>query len=292
MRQIGTFPDRSAAERLQDHLIANRMPCSLDESDAGYGIWIHDDDHLPAAKTALEHFQQHPDDERYRTARAKADALLREQAADRKAARKNTVRMATRWDRGGAGETPLTFGIIIICLFVFVETWMMSDEHGLVEQLMFSKDGTWNAILRENEWWRLVSPSILHFTIFHIAFNMIGWYQLAGWIEQRKGTAYLFMLMIATALSTDLLQFWSGGWSFGGMSGVVYGLFAYVWVKGKLDPGDGFSIHPSIATNYLIFYLLCWINVFGNVANFGHFGGLLAGITIGALSAMARNRRR
>lgn len=292
MRQIGTLPDRQAAERLQDYLIANRMPCSLDESDAGYGLWIHDDDHIPTAKTALEHFQQHPDDERYRSARAQADALLRTQAADRKAARKNQVRMSQRWDNGGAGAMPLTIGIALICLFVFVETNLMHDEQGLSELLFFSKDGTWRAILQDNEWWRLISPSILHFGIMHIAFNLIGWYQLAGMIELRKGSGYLFMLTILTALATDLLQFQFGGVWFGGMSGVVYGLFAYVWVKGKLDPGDGMGIHPSAAVNYLIFYVLCWFNVFGRVANFGHFGGLLMGIMIGVISASARNWRR
>lgn len=292
MRQIGTLPDRAAAEQLQDFLIAQRMPCSLDESDAGYGLWIHDDDHLDAAKTVLEHFRQHPEDDRYRNARTQADALLREKAAARKAARKNTVRMSQRWDSGGSGALPLTLGMMLICLFVFVETNLRGDESGFQELLMFSRDGSWKAIVQDGEWWRLVSPSILHFGIFHVAFNLIGWYQLAGTIELRKGTTYLFALMISTALATDILQFLSGGWRFGGMSGIVYGLFAYVWVKGKLDPGDGFGIHPTVATNYLLFYVLCWFNVFGRVANFGHFGGLLMGVIFATVSAMVRNRRR
>ncbi len=291
MRQIGTIADRRAAERLQDYLIAKRIPCSLDESDAGYGLWIHDDDHIPAAKTILEHFQQHPDDERYRSARAQADALLRAQAADRKAARRNTVQMSRRWDRGGAGEMPLTLGIMLICLFVFVETEFMGDQQGFRDLLLMSKDGTWKAILREHEWWRILSPSILHFGIMHILFNMIGWWQLAGFIEHRKGTGYLFMLTILTALATNWLQFqYSNPW-FGGMSGVVYGLFAYVWVKGKLDPGDGMGIVPSAAVNYLVFYVLCWLGVFGGIANFGHTGGLLMGVICGSLSALFRNRR-
>jgi GlpG protein len=61
--------------------------------------------------------------------------------------------------------------------------------------------------------------------------------------------------------------------------------------KGKLDPGDGMGVPPSTAVNALVFFLLCWIGVFGNVANFGHAGGLLMGITIGAISAMLRRQR-
>lgn len=292
MRQIGTIAELRAAQRLQDYLIAQGTTCSLDESDAGYGVWIHDDDYVPAAKVVLEHFLAHPDDERYLTARAKADALLREQAAQRKAARQNTVAMSRRWEQRGGGDLPLTVGMVLVCLMVFVDTEFMADERGFRELFFFSKDGTWNAILKDNEWWRLLSPSILHFGPMHILFNMIGWWQLAGMIEQRKGTLYLLLLMLSTALTTDVLQFSCASPWFGGMSGVVYGLFAYAWVKGKLDPGDGIGVNPAAAVNYLVFYLLCWIGAFGRVANYGHAGGLLMGITVGCLSAWWRNRRR
>ncbi len=291
MRQIGTIADLRAAQRLQDYLIAQGTACSLDESDAGYGVWVHDDDHVPAAKVVLEHFLANPEDERYLTARAKADALLREQAAERKAARKNTVAMSRRWEQRGAGDLPLTFGMILVCLMVFVDTEYMGNERGFFELFLISKDGTWKAILEEHQWWRLFSPSLLHFGPFHILFNLIGWWQLGGLIEQRKGTGYLLILTLLTALAGDLLQFQFVHFMFGGLSCVVYGLFAYVWVKGKLDPGDGMGIIPSAAVNYLVFYMLCWLGVFGPIANFGHTGGMLMGVTIGCLSAWWRNRR-
>lgn len=292
MRQIGTIAELRAAQRLQDYLIAQGTTCSLDESDAGYGVWIHDDDQIPAAKATLEHFLTHPDDERYLTARAKADALLREQAAQRKAARQNTVAMSRRWEQRGAGDLPFTFGIILICLVVFVDTFFMANEGGFIELLLFSKDTTWNAIFRDHEYWRLVSPSVLHGGILHILFNLLGWYQLGGMVEQRKGTTYLFVLTLLTALATDLLQFAFVKEPFAGLSGVVFGLFGYVWMKGKLDPDDGMGVPPSTVINALVFYLLCWIGAFGRIANYGHAGGLLMGITIGCLSAWWRNRRR
>lgn len=292
MRQIGTIADLRAAQRLQDYLIAEGTVCSLDESEAGYGVWVHDDDHIPQAKAALEHFLAHPDDERYLTARAKADALLRAQAAERKAARKNTVAMSGRWDRNVTGEIPLTFGVILICLVVFVDTYFMENEGGFWQLLLISKDGTWKAIVQEYELWRLISPSVLHGGPVHILLNLLGWYQLGGMVEQRKGTAYLLMLTLLTALAADLLQFTLVSGPFVGLSGVVFGIFGYVWVKGKLDPGDGMGVPPSTVINALVFYLLCWIGAFGNIANYAHTGGLLMGITIGCLSAWWRNRRR
>lgn len=291
MRQIGTIADLRAAQRLQDYLIAQGTTCSLDESDVGYGVWIHDDDHIPNAKVTLEHFLAHPNDERYLTARAKADALLREQAAQRRVARQNTVPMTRRWEQGGAGGVPLTFGIILACLIVFVDTYFMNNEGGFFGLLLFSKDGTWKAILEEHEYWRLLSPSILHGGPLHILFNLLGWYQLAGMVEQRKGTGYLLMLTVLTALATDVLQFTFVKRPFVGLSGVVFGVFGYVWVKGKLDPGDGMGVPPATVVNALVFYLLCWIGAFGNIANYGHTGGLLMGVTIGCLSALWRNRQ-
>lgn len=291
MRQIGTIADFEAAQRLQDYLIAEGAACSLDEADDGYGVWIHDDDRIPAAKAALEHFLAHPNDERYLTARTRADTRLKEQAAQRKAARRNTVSMSRRWDSGGAREIPLTFGIILICLFVFVETYLMGDEAGFYPLLLFSTDGTWKAILEDHQYWRLLSPSIMHGNVFHILFNLLGWYQLAGMVEQRKGSGYLLILTVMTALSTDILQFTFVKRPFLGLSGVVFGIFGYAWMKGKLDPADGIGVPPSTVVNALVFYLLCWIGAFGNIANFGHMGGLLMGVTIGCLSAWWRNRR-
>ena len=59
------------------------------------------------------------------------------------------------------------------------------------------------------------------------------------------------------------------------MSGVVYGLFGYVWIKSKLDPGDGFQIDPTIAMIMFVFFVICFTGIFGGVANWAHAGGLV-----------------
>ncbi len=303
MRQIGLIPAVEEAERFQDYLIAQGIKCSLDVEETGYAVWVHNDDQLAAAKTALAEFLANPQDERYRDARKQADALLREQAAQRKAARRNMVAMSQHWSRPASAAAPLTVGLLLICVLVFAQTEYVEPsmarqrvefgdvEDGLAGRLMISTDGTWRAILEDREWWRLLTPSILHFGIMHIVFNMMWWWRLGGMIELRKGTPAFLGLVIVTALATDLLQFQFAGWRFGGMSGVVYGLIGYAFVKGKLDPSDGIDLDRQSAAMALFFYVICWTGALGPIANFGHAGGLLAGITCGCLSAAWRYRR-
>ena len=53
------------------------------------------------------------------------------------------------------------------------------------------------------------------------------------------------------------------GPAFGGMSGVVYGLFGYVWVKTRLDPADGFRLDPMVAMIMFGFFIICFTGMFG-----------------------------
>ena len=303
MRQIGLIPAVEDAERFQDFLIAQGIKCSFDVEATGYAVWVHDDDQIPAAKSALAEFQANPQDARFREARKQADALLREQAALRKAARRQMVSMSQHWSRPASAAAPLTVGLLMICVVVFAQTEFVEPsmerqrsefgarEDGLAERLMISTDGTWRAIFQDHEWWRLLTPSILHFGIMHIVFNLMWWWRLGGMIEQRKGTPAFFGLVLATALATDLLQFQFSSWRFGGMSGIVYGLIGYAFVKGKLDPADGIDLDRRSAALALFFYVICWTGALGPIANFGHAGGLLAGITCGSLSAVWRRWR-
>lgn len=303
MRQIGLIPAVEDAERFQDYLIAQGIKCSLDVEETGYAVWVHDDDRIPEAKGALAEFQADPQAARFREARKQADAVLREQAAQRKAARRNTVSMSQHWSRPASASAPLTVGLLLICVVVFAQTEFVEPaqyyqqtelgepEEGLAARLMFSTDGTWRAIVEDREWWRLLTPSILHFGPLHLIFNLMWWWRLGGMIELRKGTPVLFGLVIVTALATDLLQFQFSGWRFGGMSGVVYGLIGYAFVKGKLDPADGIELDRQSIAMALFFYVICWTGLLGNVANFGHAGGLIAGITCGSLSAAWRQWR-
>jgi GlpG protein len=70
------------------------------------------------------------------------------------------------------------------------------------------------------------------------------------------------------------------------MSGVVYGLFGYIWMKSRFEPLANMSISPNTVTIMLVWLVACWVGVIEklagiNVANWAHGAGLVAGMVIG-----------
>ena len=109
--------------------------------------------------------------------------------------------------------------------------------------------------------WRVFTPIFLHFHNFHILFNMYWLHNLGSQIEKIKGAKFFISFVLIIALVSNLTQFFFNGPAFGGMSGVVYGLFGYVWIKTRLDPADGFQLDPTIAIIMFGFsHLFHWSN--------------------------------
>lgn len=139
--------------------------------------------------------------------------------------------------------------------------------------------------------WRLFTPIIIHFGILHIVFNMIWLYQLGSAIEQRQTIKRMAVLVVVIALLSNLAQYFWSGPSFGGMSGVVYGLLAYIWVQGKYNPRAGLGLDQNIAIMMLIWFIICWMGLIGNIANMAHTIGLVTGAILGLLYSPMRNLR-
>jgi GlpG protein len=287
MRHIGTIPDPRLAERFQDFLIAQGTKCRLDDEVDGTAVWIYDDDRVPAARQQLAEFLAQPDSSRYREARDQASAVLREEAARRKQARRNTVHLSQQWSRPPVAQAPITVAILVACIYLFVETWFLKDQRGLMALLFISDDGGWTAIQR-GEYWRLFTPALMHGGAIHILFNMLWWWDLGLPIESRRGSLRFLLLVLTLAGVSNVLQFVFAGPWFLGMSGVVFGLFGYVWVKGKLDPADGLGISNQSAMWMLVWFFACWFGMVGRIANWAHTGGLVMGVILGCLSALWR----
>ena len=140
--------------------------------------------------------------------------------------------------------------------------------------------------------WRLFTPIIIHFGIMHIAFNLLWLYQLGSAIEQRQNTKRMMILVIVTALLSNLAQYLWAGPIFGGMSGVVYGLLAYVWAQGKYNPGAGIGLNQATTAMMLIWFVVCWLGLVGNIANMAHTIGLVCGVILGLIYSPQLWRKR
>lgn len=297
MRTIGNLPDEAQARRFGDYLVAHGIRNEVEpDADAAWTVWIMDEDQVTAALAGLERFRADPDAEEFRNARSAA-AKAREAEAQEMADYRRRVR--TRQSLfpklGGYGVGPLTFGLIFLCIAVAVYSKLGYDRESLKGLFLADPEnanGTFLPEVRAGDYWRLISPIFIHFGPLHLLFNMMWLYQLGCMIEARRGTFQLALLVTVTGTCPMLAQYLASGPGYvGGMSGVVYGLAGYVWMRGKYDRASGLYLDAQSIQWLLIWLVICYSKLVGNVANTAHIAGLVIGVVWGRVSAYFASRR-
>ena len=112
----------------------------------------------------------------------------------------------------------------------------------------------------------------------HLIFNMMWLYQLGSMIEARKSSLFLFFFIAVSALLSNVAQYALHGPSFLGMSGVVYALAGYIWIRGKYNPASGLYLDRQSVAILLIWLVVCYTGIMGPIANTAHVVGLLTGM--------------
>ena len=302
MRQLGTLPTQDQTRRLVDYLLTEGIATRAEEDGDDWLIWVISEDDFERARHEFADFQASPESDRYQGREQQAEELRAEKRARVQQAKENLTVV-----RSGAQEPlsakarriPITFALILICVATALWTSLGDNAnsdffHFVSERHQY--DNEWNpqdpvdatVDVRNGQIWRLVSPIFLHLGGLHLLFNMMWFYQLGGQIEMRKGRVKYLLLILALAVFSNLVQVYVSRYPFfGGMSGVVYGLFGYIWMKSRFDPTDRLFIHPSTVTMMMIWFVICFAPGM-NVANGGHGGGLALGAAIGYLSSQMR----
>ncbi|HAH43923.1 MAG TPA: hypothetical protein DCM07_03540, partial [Planctomycetaceae bacterium] len=205
------------------------------------------------------------------------------------------VNVRETWNQPFTSRCPVTAMLIGVSVVVYL--FMQTNEYGeqIRQALSISSFQTSGNMIRyspylldirEGEVWRLVTPIFIHFRgswglPLHLLFNCFMTYQLGGAIEMNRGSTKLVLLVLLAAIPSNLAQFYWSGPSFGGLSGVVYGMFGYMWMKSQFDPQSSFNIPPNMVVILIGWFFLCMTGVMGPVANLAHAGGLGMGMLIG-----------
>ncbi len=178
---------------------------------------------------------------------------------------------------------PLTMAILTVSVLVYLLMNLISPQSIIAPLLISEYIRPMLPEIFDGQYWRLFTPMFLHFSIFHIVFNMLWIWELGRLIEWRQGMAMLGLLTLVVSVVSNLAQYFVSGPMFGGMSGVIYGYFGYVWIQGMSNPAFGVRLNPAIIKLMLGWFLLCWSGIleklFGlDIANTAHSTGLLSGI--------------
>jgi GlpG protein len=199
----------------------------------------------------------------------------------------------------------VTAGVLLLCLLVAGVTSLGDNlaTIGWFTFLPFQVQGEYlyftglTQSLEQGQWWRLVSPMLLHFGVLHLAMNGMWFWELGRRIELRQGPGMLLGLTLLFSLVSNLAQHLSSGPGlFGGLSGVLYGLLGHVWLYHWLAPNPLFKLPRGVLAMMLIWLLVCLSGVvgklgFGEIANAAHVGGLLIGCLTGLLGGMIARRK-
>ncbi len=191
---------------------------------------------------------------------------------------------------GEALEVAVTYLLVGLSVLATVGTWF--GENGPVfELLLISTRWSGLAEIHDGQLWRLITPAFVHLSLMHIVFNMLWLWDLGGKIEQGLGRIMLLIFFLVTASMSNLAQFTVSGPLFGGMSGVVYGLLGFVWMHSRYNPFFFYYLHRPVVWMMLIWYVVCFTGLVGNIANTAHTTGLVIGIVWGYVHATLMRRR-
>jgi GlpG protein len=173
---------------------------------------------------------------------------------------------------------PLTIAILVICCLLFFLS--LSNNRILFSYFSFS-----NYIsppmyeISKGEIWRLVTPIFLHQGFFHVLFNMYWLFRLGSLIEKNYTKAYL-LLILFTAILSNLCFYFVSGPAFLGFSGVNYGFIGFLWALSELDPFAKIRIDFGTFQFFFVWFGICLVlSLVGfPIANTIHGVGALSGI--------------
>lgn len=297
MRSIGRLHDERQAATLVDYLLTLNIRTKVDRIQnpdiaTSWEVWVLDEDRREAAKEAFEAFRAEPYAEKFLAAsktaeRMRRDEIEREYETRRKYAEANRNAPANR-----ARRRPVTMTLFLLSVLVFIMTDGADPTKGAaVMQKLFISGRNYGVYdfanldeVREGQWWRLVTPIFLHLGPVHIVCNMVGLIAFGTQIEARRGSLKLLLMTLLFAVIPNLLQYRMEGPAFGGMSGVLYGFFGYVWMKSHYEPESGLHIEPFAAVMMCVWFMLgvtydVWPLI--RMANWAHGGGLALGLLCG-----------
>ena len=291
MRSIGQIDLESDARRFSDFLYVQRIPNEIERSSEGrWDVWVHSDDDLTQAAEWLNVFRKNPAHPQFDAVKQAEELRASAAAAQERFEKKLRTRgdLFRRFAAYGLG--PITAILIAVCVYVFIYS-KLGDDIQRVQKLLFSEHRAAHDLgqrllgsseIRSGEAWRLLTPMFLHFSIIHILFNMLWLRDLGGMIETLESGRRLAALVLVGAAISNWAEYVVAGHSlFGGMSGVVYALLGYVWMKGRFDPGSGLYLHPQTVIMMLIWLVVCFTGMLGPIANYAHLAGLVVGTVWG-----------
>ena len=172
-----------------------------------------------------------------------------------------------------------TLALVALNIILYLFTAFASKSLDIGIEVLIRYGAKVNELIMAGEVYRLLTSAFLHGDLTHILFNMYALFALGKLVEEAMGTARFLIVYFISALGGGLMSFFFTPNVSVGASGAIFGLLGAVLVLALLGKsGVNRRMFPRIL-------LLLGINLFSGfssstIDNFGHIGGLLAGILV------------
>ena len=274
---------QKASYRLSDYLTLQGIPNKVEglsddvladfsnaENAQGYRILLVNEADLFQAKEIAQEFIQSPHKDKFKQASWQNSEVKSD------AARIDLSGLKSALSRFSGLTLSIAFAITFMHVLV-----LSGLAPRFVHSLYFPR------LLSSLDWsdlYRIWSPALLHGDWLHLIFNAMAWLWLANLIEKKEGKLRLVLVCLLTGAIAHFSQYWMVNANFIGISGVVYGLLAYVWLSGRYREISEYLIPNNIIVFSIIWIILGFADILWlNMANWAHLGGFIGGGLCAAL---------
>jgi rhomboid protease GluP len=137
----------------------------------------------------------------------------------------------------------------------------------------------YNPLIIEGEWWRFITPIVLHIGFLHLAMNTISLYYVGLQVERIFGSLRFLCIYLFAGITGVLLSFALNDSVAAGASGAIFGCFgAFLYIAIKYRD----VLSKSVMMNVV---MIIGVNLAigasaSGIDNAGHIGGLVGGFLL------------
>jgi rhomboid protease GluP len=176
--------------------------------------------------------------------------------------------------------------LVILGINVVVFLMMAFAGGSTSPDVLLDFGASFSPYFRRGEYWRLVMPMFLHIGWLHLIINSYALFILGPILERVYGYGRFALLYVATGMGSSALSMSLSRNIAAGASGAIFGIAGAMLVAGYLHrelipPRWGRALGRGILP-FIVVNLILGFSVRG-IDNWGHLGGLLTGMVLGAL---------
>jgi len=299
MRLVGITPDTAKADQFVHFLRAMGTESLVRPDGDRLGVWVVHEDQWTQAKQDWVLFEQNPDDSKFQ----KAKLQLLPAPAPEGPADPQELPQEQESEVGGIVPQPLgaptwypaTATLALAAVMVGFLTSFGDEKNELFRSLTFGPISETGVVgyPAPSQAWRVFTPALIHLSLVQLLFHLIMLQDLGGQVEQKLGKARFVSLVLFLVLVGNLAEGYLGPTrQFGGMAGLVFGLFGFIWIRAAFTPWSGF--HLPVTTSIL---LIAWFlfSLDGKMIPPSHWAqivGFLAGAAVAWLTTAGIKRDR